>query len=368
MSNNLVHIVNNEFFKQPRNIRAIGFDLDGSLTNLYNREIHGLIWEKILNFIPEELRKKLSKHDFELLNFNSDVSLGWFLDMDLGYLVLPSSDKHIIAAREGNVPLDRSKILKAYGNLASVDISFGPNPDHDKPRFLPLCDGFDLVEGTVKSAIRKIEPSPPIPLIREIDRALYQAHHSEDGFKKNLAENPEKYGIAPDSHLRDFLLSLKEIYKVFLLTSSPKGYTKRILDALKISDCFDVTITEATKPACFYAGTPENKNLFDCLANMGVSQKEVLYVGDSLYKDSVQAQGFGFSTVLKMKPDHIAEVERKLGKYASVKFEVNGAFKKPVSERKEETPLKLSLFLSEIYYRVHAIVADVQHLKPLVLY
>ncbi|MBI2650933.1 hypothetical protein HYX01_00490 [Candidatus Woesearchaeota archaeon] len=280
MSNNLVHIVNNEFFKQPRNIRAIGFDLDGSLTNLYNREIHGLIWEKILNFIPEELRKKLSKHDFELLNFNSDVSLGWFLDMDLGYLVLPSSDKHIIAAREGNVPLDRSKILKAYGNLASVDISFGPNPDHDKPRFLPLCDGF----------------------------------------------------------------------------------------ALKISDCFDVTITEATKPACFYAGTPENKNLFDCLANMGVSQKEVLYVGDSLYKDSVQAQGFGFSTVLKMKPDHIAEVERKLGKYASVKFEVNGAFKKPVSERKEETPLKLSLFLSEIYYRVHAIVADVQHLKPLVLY
>tara|TARA_Y100000310_G_scaffold341787_1_gene442116 strand:+ start:16072 stop:17181 length:1110 start_codon:yes stop_codon:yes gene_type:complete len=369
MNNPLVHIINKEIFRQKRNIRAVGMDLDGNLTDIHRPEVYSLLWDRTLDFLPEDLRTHLDGHSFDDMRTIADFKLGWFLDMELGYLVLPDKGGKIIAVRRGNEPVRREEIAKIYGNGREINISQALNPDHEKPRFLPYSDGYDLIEGVIKSAMTRMDGPPTIRSIQQLDRALYLAHHSENGFKQDLMENPEAYGISPNEKLRDFLAGLKDRYAVFLLTNSHQEYTERILEALDILEYFDLVIADAKKPACFSAERPEKKALWEQLAAIGIdSPEEVFYMGDHLYKDAISAHQSGFLTGLRMRRDDITEVERKLGKYAGMRFETDGHMIRPTTDANEETHEGLNHILFQLRNHVHVLATKVQNLEPVLLY
>jgi len=369
MGGGLVYIINKEVMKQRSNIKAVGMDLDGNLTNLHTPEIYGLMWESILEFLPADLRKQLQRYTFEEIGKNGDFPIGWFLDMHLGYLVLADPDGRILSVKKGNAPVtQREKIYKAYGRDRTISLSQPLNADHVRPRFLPYGDGFDYVEGVVKSAMAKLGGRPTIQTIQKIDKALYQAHNSPDGFKKHLIENPTKYGIEPDEQLKSFLARLNNSYITFLLTNSPEEYTRRMLDALEIGDSFDTVIPDAKKPASFSPNRSENKALVEKLNEAGIDNpRGVFYMGDHLYKDTVLAREFGFFTGLRMKRTDIMEVERKLEKYANVKFEGNGRIRMPVNVASQEALSNLNNGLAQIYRHVNVLTTKVQNLEPVLL-
>ncbi len=371
MHGGLVHIINREILngKKKGQIKTVGMDLDGNLTDLYIPEIYELVWNTFLNFLPDTLGRKLQRHSFKDISKNGNFKVGWFLDTLLGYTVVTDLNGKILAVKKGNERVGKEKILEAYGANEIIEMSQLLNIDRAKPRFFPYSDGFDFLEGIIKTEIAKTGVPLTKTIAHQIDHAIYQAHNSEDGFKRFLMENPEKYGIVPNKQLKDFLERVNKRYFTFLLTSSHKLYAEKILEALDISHCFQLIMTDAKKPACFSPYRSENKSLWEKLSESGVDYPtEIFYMGDHLYKDAILARDFGFFTGLRMKRVDINEIERKLDKYAGIRFERRGSIVIPINKDNETELKHVNTMLSQIYMYVHVLATKVQNLEPLLLY
>jgi len=264
--------------------------------------------------------------------------------------------------------LKRDTGAKIWSKI-SINVDQPLDPDLDKPRFLPYCDGFDYVEGVFKSRVAAIFEGKGRINLSQVDAAFYKAHNSEDGFKKHLMKDPEKYGINPNPALKDFLTGLREFgYVVFLLTSSPQKYTERILEALDITDCFDLTMTGAKKPACFSTERSENAELMEQLHSVGIeSPDQVFYMGDHLYKDIILARQLGFMTGLRMQSKDIAKVTRKLTKYGGIEFETRNGLSIPTNGQKV-SPSELANVVAQLYSHVHLLAKKPENLGPFLLY
>ena len=365
----LVQVINREILKQKDGIEAVGMDLDGNLTDLHRPEIYELMWENMLGFLPDHLRKKLQRYTFGDIRQSGNIKVGWFLDMVLGYTLVADIDGRILAVKKGNERLEREKILRVYGAGGVIDTSQSLKPDHVKPRFLPYCDGYDFLEGVIKTAIAAMGGHPLKSTISQVDRAWFQAHHSEGGFKKYLMEKPQKYGIKPNKELKYFLDGLHRRYITFLLTNSPEDYTIRILDALEITDFFDLIIADAKKPACFSPMQYEHRALWSKLFELGITDLgKVFYMGDHLYKDIILTRRAGILTGLRMKREDINEISRKLGKYAGIEFQTDGNLVVPRNNANSTQLAQLNNFLSQLYRHAQVLTTKVQNLEPILLY
>lgn len=368
----LVYILNKEIIRQRRRITTAIFDLDGTLTEPHNPEMYELFWRTVISLLPPELkklRKKLEEYNFEDLRGTADVPLGWTHDMKLGYLLMPDSHGKILESRRGDQILSKKEISSQYGGI--IPLLPPENLDHIQPRFLHICDVFDYMESLIKNVLSQMQGLPRKSTIYHINRARYLAHNDEKrGFKTEMLKNPDKYWIRYDPKLKDFLNELKEIYKMFVLTSSKPEYAWQVLRIMGLEGCFHDVMAEFTKPDCFYDGHFHNRILLNRLARQGVkSPKNVFYSGDHLYKDGVYANKFGFFTALRMTPRQIHEVKRKLKKYASIEFQRDGAYY--VAHPTSATPQKLSRlnnFLFHLYSHVHVLATDVQNFRPILLY
>lgn len=369
MAASLVHIVKKEILERKREIKAVGMDFDGNLTDLHRPEIYELFWKNILGFLPDNIRMRLQRYAIQDIIQSANFKAWHFLDTAFGYAVIADQNGRILAVKKGNEHIRKEELLKTYGTDKTIDTSYPLNPDYDKPRFLPCCDAFDLLECAIKALVARTGGFPKKSTLKEVDRAFYQAHHSEDGFKRDLLENPEQYGIGVNKQLKDFLEKVHRYYKTFLLTSSPEDYTIKMLDALGISAYFDAVISNAKKPACFLPDSDENRALWERLNKIGVgSAHEILYAGDHLYKDSIPASRFGAFTCLRAEGTAISEIEQKLRKYAGIDFERAGHFVVPKNSAKEVQAGRLNSTLSQLCRHVHALTTKVQNLEPLLLY
>lgn len=369
MTIGLVQIIDREILKQKNHIEAVGMDLDGNLTDLHRQEIYELMWENMLGFLPEHLRKKLQRYTFEDINKTGNIKVGWFLDMMLGYTVVTDIYGRILAVKKGNERLERRKMFKVYGASGVIDTSQSLNPDHVKPRFLPYCDGYDFLEGVIKTAIAAMGGHPLESTINQVDIAWFQAHHSEDGFKKYLMEKPQKYGIKPNKELKDFLDKLNQRYITFLLTNSHQDYAIRILDTLEITNFFDLIIADAKKPACFSPTQHEYRALWSKLFELGIKDPgKVFYIGDHLYKEVILPRQAGVLTGLRMKRVDIVEISRKLSKYAGITFQIEGNLVVPRNNANPTQLGQLNNFLSQLYRHAQVLTTKVQNLEPILLY
>lgn len=361
MKRTLVHIVNEELLKRYKHVQALGFDMDGNFTDLHNPFIYNLVWKTVVRFLKDGSMKDQLRHlSFTHIAREGHIPLGWFLDMQLGYLIHTNIEGKIMGVRDGRLPLSRDKILKTY-KTGSIEIPQIPNPDFNKPRFLLICDGFDYAEAYMKSVIPKSRPREST--VRAIDDAIFQAHHHEDGYKKELREKPHLFGIRYNERLVELFDRLSQRYVLFLVTSSPEEYTNWILDMLGIREYFQIIKAGAIKPYCFR--TPSESNgLWRELNSLGVEKpKNVFYMGDHLLKDVISTSKLGFLTGLRMRREDIITVERKLRKYGGIQFRQDGSLRIRSTGANNKAVSDLGIYLMQIYRYAGLLSPKVQYLE-----
>lgn len=372
MLEELVHILNQEIVLRKGQIKAVGFDLDGTLTYLQSEKIQNLIGNRTLNLLPEDLKRALREISYEKLKKSAKVSVGWYIDLETGYLVLPNTQNRVIRARRGIKEISDVVIAEKYGTVVVKDES--TDLDFKKPRFLPICDGFDYVEGAITAALAARKGLPRRRTLRAVAAAVRKAHDdAQRGFKSEMLRNPGQYGIGPIAEIVNFLDTLKSRdYKVFLLTAAKRRYANRLLDILELRGVgyFDKIFTGVKKPACFDIGSREYVWLVRALRRMGVrSNKQVLYVGDHMHKDVIRAREAGFLTCLRLPETSIRTIRRKLGKYGGITFKnYKHTYSVASGQPSEKQKLQLSKYIYDLYLNAHAIVSDVYHLRPILLH
>ncbi len=368
MGDALVYIVNGEIQLQKDYIRATGLDCDGVLTNLHTPEIYNLLLQTVIRFIDDDdLARRLKNLDVSEFMVKGRFPMGWYLDNSQGTFVLVDLYGNIIQARRGINKLSQDSISELYKG-GVIDLSEPQDPKLKQPRFLPYCDGFDLIEGVVKATVASMNGLPKKSSLQHVQKALRAAHDDPDGFKSHIEKKPELYGIVPNQELTEFVRSLYERYFTFLLTSSYANYTKRILQTLGIERYFHIKIFNQRKPACFTK--PSNESyLWRELRRYSVNNpNNVFYMGDNLMKDVKGARQVGFLTGLRMPREHLISFQRKSEKYVGVVYRRDGNIKELVQEATQIQKGKLGYLISEIYRYAHVVTTKVQNLAPILLY
>lgn len=368
MDSGLVYILNDELRRSK--ISAIGMDLDGTLTDLQKPEIQNLIGSKTLEALPDDLKRALGRTDYEKLEKKAKVSVGWYLDLETGYLLQPNPQGRVIKGRRGAEELSDKVISEEYGT--KIELPFSLEMDKQKPRFLPICDGFDYVEGVITAALAAIPGLPRRRTLREIAAAVRKAHgYAQEGFKKEILRNPERYGIKPNPDLINFLDELKaRRYKVFLLTASKRQYASELLNLLGLrgKGYFNAILTGMTKPACFIDGTESNLRLVRALRKMRVPRNQVIYIGDHLIKDVISARQAGFRTCLRTLRTYINTVSYKLTKYVGINFKKEGTLRIGSGQPSEKQLTELGNYFYLVHQYAHLMTPKLSYLRPVLLY
>lgn len=130
---------------------------------------------------------------------------------------------------------------------------------------------------------------------REVLRAVMSAIASELGFKPDtrdleaLADSVGKWSPFPDTITA--LQQLKKRYKLVILSNIDDALFAKTAKRLRVK--FDEVIT--AEQVRHYKPSPENFRF--ALDRLGVSQRQVLHVAQSLFHDHVPAKELGFTTV-----------------------------------------------------------------------
>lgn len=365
MDDALVYIVDGEVWPQKK---AVGVDCDGVLTNLHIPEIYNLLLKTVVRFIDDDgLAKRLKGLDMNDFMVKGRFPMGWHFDNDLGYHVLVDVDGKLIQARCGTNPLTQDNISKLYKGGA-IDLSQPQSSDAKQLRFLPYCDGFDLVEGVVKATVVAMGGQPKRSALRHLQKAFRAAHEDPDGFKSYIEKGPERYGIVPNQKLTEFIRSLYDRYFTFLLTASYATYTKRILQALRIEKNFHVKIFSQSKPDYFTKPSNESYLWRELRRHQIHDPSSVFYMGDHLMRDVRGARQAGFLTGLRMTRGHLITFQKKSEKYAGLVYRRDGNIKELARKPTQKQEVKLGHLISEIYRYAHVVTTKVQNLEPVLLY
>lgn len=292
-----------------RAIRALGFDMDYTLIH-YNVDA----WEQRAY---DYLQQRLLEQQWPVGDLRFDPSFamrGLVIDTELGNLVKADRFGYVKRAYHGLRRLEFEEQRQAYAR-ALVDL--------DEPRWVFLNTFFSLSEAGMYAQLVEALDERRLPaaigyadLWRVIRRSLDQAH-AEGRLKAEIIERPDLYvELDPEVALalRDQKSSGK---KLLLITNSEWQYTRdmmawafdRFLDGAGWRSLFDLVIVAARKPEFFSGHSPvfelasDEGLLRPMVAGptgpgvylggnaalvetwLGLSESEILYVGDHLYTD-----------------------------------------------------------------------------------
>eukprot|EP00934_Nitzschia_sp_Nitz4_P001685 Nitzschia sp. Nitz4//scaffold123_size70294//65611//67723//NITZ4_005935-RA/size70294-augustus-gene-0.66-mRNA-1//-1//CDS//3329534506//1685//frame0 len=266
-------------------IDTVGFDYDYTLVT-YTDELLDLIYDKALErlvrdrYYPQVLTKSGLKFDpfFSIRGLAVDRETGWVCHL--------SYTHKAAVAWEGREKVPTSRILREYSGMRAL------NPKERSHRLRPLNDLFSMAECClIADVIQCFKDSKidylPSSVVEDVLAAIRDTHLSGD-FHRIVAQQPEKYFI-PTPHLRSVLTKLKESGKRLIFASnSPFWYVnegmKYVLGEDWI-DMWDTVIVSAGKPA-FY--TEEKRRFREINKDNGrVMFKEV----DQLRPGAVYAEG-----------------------------------------------------------------------------
>lgn len=318
-------------------VDTVGFDYDYTLVH-YTEELLTLLYEMALNRLVNDRHYPMEMLTCGL-EYDSCFSIrGLAVDKETGWICHLSYTHKVAVAWEGREQVSTSRIFKEYRGKR------GLNPRERRARLKPLNDLFSMAEcclmaDTIQFFKDRDIDFCPSNVVTDILGAIRDTHISGD-FHRIVADNPKKY-FDPTPHLKDVLLNLKDSGKRLIFASnSPYWYVdagmKYVLGD-KWMDLWDVVIVSAGKPA-FYTemrrpfrevNTETNRLRFQkverleagkvytegCLRELtqlmdsrGVADKDaeeggesmgplntnmnsnVLYIGDSLFADLVDAK------------------------------------------------------------------------------
>ena len=110
-------------------IKCIGTDLDGFLTNLHYRSLTQLIFDNVVSHLPKKLRRGLEGKKLGDIADQVGMRTGWFLDTETGYMVFPKyfeeTKGEIVDARKGNIQTTKKRkkrIIEEYEPINPVNL------------------------------------------------------------------------------------------------------------------------------------------------------------------------------------------------------------------------------------------------------
>ncbi len=287
-----------------RDIKALGFDMDYTLSHYRSPEIDELAYRHSAQFLVQE-----RGYPAWLLDTHFDPAFairGLVLDGTRGNLLKLDSSRQVARACHGRRPMTRDKIDQAYGRrrvvasgagFRSVDTLFEIPECH---LYATLVDGLDEGRITGKDCFQ---------VFQDVRWAIDSAHRN-GGMKAEILANPELY-ILRDPQLPAALDRWRRAgKKMFILSNSEWAFTdgvlRFLLDGLDPAhpdwlDYFDLVVVSARKPA-FFQESPapvslEGQNkafmggnalwLEDSLQTFG---EQIMYVGDHIYGDILRSR------------------------------------------------------------------------------
>lgn len=324
-------------------VDVVGFDYDYTLVT-YTEELLQLIYDMSLKRLVNQFQYPREMLEIGL-KFDPKFSIrGLAVDKETGWICHLSYTHKVSVAWEGREKLPTSRIYEEYRGKR------GLRPSERRKRLKPLNDLFSMAEccliaDTIQFFKDKDIPHCPLNAATDVLSAIRETHISGD-FHRIVAENPEEYFL-PAPHLKQVLNNLKEAGKSLIFVSnSPFWYVDAGMTYFmgeNWRDSWDAVITSAGKPK-FYTDTfrPfrevsrktgrlkfKKVNEFEkgevytegCLKELirlmnwadvngsrnslspeqagatASSTSQVLYIGDSLFADLVDAKReFGWTT------------------------------------------------------------------------
>lgn len=292
-----------------RSIKAIGYDMDYTLIHYRIDE-----WERRSY---EHLQRRLAADGWpvESLTFEPRLMVrGLVIDRELGNIVKADRFGYVKRAFHGTRPLDWSVLREVYSRT-TVDLS--------EPRWSFVNTFFSLSECCMYAQLVDLLDEGKLPrgvgyeeLHRRVLATLDEAH-MEGELKAEIIADPGRF-VVPDPDTTLALLDQKHAgRKLMLITNSEWSYTKSMMEfafdpflpgGMTWRELFDVAIVGARKPEFFLGRAPifevvsEDGLLQPALKlreggvflggsarqverHLGLSGKELLYVGDHMYGD-----------------------------------------------------------------------------------
>lgn len=287
-----------------RNVKALGFDMDYTLSHYRSPEIDELAFRKASRLLVEE--KHYPKWLLES-SFDPTFAIrGLVLDGIRGNLLKLNSERLVVRACHGSNSLDRASIEQAYGKrrltaaakgFRSIDTLFEIPESHLYALLVDAVDGGQL------------PGKDYLQTFQDVRWAIDTAHRTGEMKAEILARRD--FFILRDPELPRALDRWKRAgKKLFVVSNSEWNFTEGVLSFLLDDqdparpdwrDYFDLIVVGARKPVFFeepqrpdplpgetkaYSGG----NATWLEEQLGASGEEVMYVGDHIYGDILRSK------------------------------------------------------------------------------
>jgi HAD superfamily 5'-nucleotidase-like hydrolase len=329
-------------------VEIVGFDYDYTLVT-YRKELLRLIYDMALKRLVND-----ANYPDEMLDagmkFDPKFSVrGLAVDRETGWICHLSYTHKVAVAYEGRKKVSRERLMKEYTGKRAL------KPTERKKRLKPLNDLFSMAECCLIADVVQFFKDRDIPfcprnLVVDILGAIGSTHISGD-FHRLVAAKPEVY-FEDNPHLKEVLQKLKDSGKRMIFVSNspfwyvdagmkyvigdqwqdmwdavvvsagkPRFYTEttrpfrevnketnkmefKRVDKIEQGKVYsDGCLTELTKCLDWYSAAQTDNDMEDEDLKMNVSgggsltSPNVLYIGDSLFADLVDAKrDFGWTT------------------------------------------------------------------------
>jgi HAD superfamily 5'-nucleotidase-like hydrolase len=287
-----------------REIKAVGFDMDYTLSHYRSPEIDDLAFKKASHLLvlerayPEWLLAQRYDPSFAIR--------GLVLDGNRGNLLKLSSERLVVRACHGSRPMDRESIGAAYGprrvaasakGFRSIDTLFEIPESY---LYATLVDGLNA--GIIKG-------KDYLQLFQDVRWAIDTAHRNGEMKAEILAH--KAFYILQDPELPAALDRWKRAgMKLFVVSNSEWSFTNGVLSFLLDGqdparplweDYFDLVVTSSRKPLFFAEPQPAvpteghpkaftGGNAAWLEQQLQAFGDEILYVGDHIYGDILRSK------------------------------------------------------------------------------
>ncbi|EJK46700.1 hypothetical protein THAOC_34618 [Thalassiosira oceanica] len=229
-------------------VDTVGFDYDYTLVT-YTEELLELIYDMALKRLVDE--KEYPREMLESgLKFDPRFSIrGLAVDRENGWVCHLSYTHKVAAAWEGRHRVDRKRLMGEYSGKRAL------TPSQRRKRLRPLNDLFSMAEcclmaDTVQFFLDREIPFCARSAVTDVLGAITGTHISGD-FHRQVANDPERY-FEPKPHLKTVLSKMKASGKrLIFVSNSPFWYCDAGMKYVVGDDWrdqWDVVIASAGKP------------------------------------------------------------------------------------------------------------------------
>jgi len=285
-------------------VKAIGFDMDYTLSHYRSPEIDVLAFKKASGLLVRE-----QGYPAWLLDQAYDPTFairGLVLDGNRGNLLKLSSERLPVRACHGTRTLDRESLDAAYGPRRIVS---------SNPGFRSIDTLFEIPESYLYALLVDaldqgiVQGKDYLQLFRDVRWAIDTAHRNGEMKAEILAHRD--FFILKDPELPGALDRWKRAgKKLFVVSNSEWSFTNGVLSHMLDGqdparpgweDYFDVVVTSSRKPVFFEEPQPAvpteghpkaftGGNAAWLEQQLGAFGEEVMYVGDHIYGDILRSK------------------------------------------------------------------------------